>query len=257
MTTRSITSGQRDQIGNFAAAAAKKAVDELALDGQAVQRVIERGDRFKAGIQRLLARLSATPLAHDRAKAIMGKNFFGVEDAVKHFAVKPTDDQLAALATIPFSEETLKECKNTHVLVAVFPISILAIRGIAPRKVFYGQDWYDREQFATQASTVGWKLVRKTPVEDSTSKTWEDQQRLLHKNEETPSAQVVIYTMVGHFLATGERLFGNIYVRCSDLDSLGYRVGVGGFEEDGLVVGNYWDGDRDGYIGLSSARRPD
>ena len=51
-------------------------------------------------------------------------------------------------------------------------------------------------------------------VPDSASKTWDEQQKLLGKDEETPSARVVIYTMIGHFLSTGERLFGSIYVRC-------------------------------------------
>lgn len=245
----------RDKKGLHIVGLFEAAFNQAGLDDEGGQRVHERGDEFKAGVLSLLARLSATPLAHDRTKAIMGKNFFGVDEAVKHFGVKPTGDQLAALAQIPFSEETLLECKDSHVLVAVFPLSIVAIRAVAPKKVFCNQDWYDREQFATQAGTVGWKLVRKNPVEGSTSKAWAEQQRLLRKDEETPSAQVVIYTMVGHFLSSGKRLFEKIYVRCSDVDSFGDRVYVGHFDADGLNVNAHWDDYRGDSLGVASARK--
>lgn len=250
------TVGQRDQVGNFASAAAKKAVDKLELDGEAVQLVIMRGDQFAAGVEELIRRLSLGTQSHDRAKAIMGRNFFGVEEATQHFGVKPAETELAALATIPYSEMTLEACKNTHVLVAVFPLSVVVCKN--PRKkVFYNQDWYNREQFATQVGTVGWKLVRKAPVEGSTFKTWDEQQKLLGKSDETLTAQVIVYTMVGHFLAIGERLFEKIWVRCSDVDSNGYRVDVGLFDSDGLHVGACWAAGRDGNVGVASARKFD
>lgn len=102
-----------------------------------------------------------------------------------------------------------------------------------------------------------WKLVRKTPVANSTSKTWSEQQALLMSNEETPTARVMVYMIIGHFLATGERLFEKVYVRCLDLDSDGYRVNVGSFDSNGLFVGNYWDDLRYDRIGVSAARKFD
>ena len=64
-----------------------------------------------------------------RAREIMGKNFFGIEEAVQDFGVHPSETQLAALAQVPFTEEVLQSHKDTHILVAVFPLSILDIRG--------------------------------------------------------------------------------------------------------------------------------
>ena len=215
---------------------------------------------FVANIARLMVNGGYEPSTSQKlAREIMGKNFFGIEEAIKHFGVNATKQQLAYLAEVPFSEEVLKSCKDTHVLVAVFPLSILDIRGIAKkqsdRTLFYSQDWYDKQAFAKDKGEVGWQLVRKEPIANSTSKTWSDQQALLSKDEETPTARIVVYTTVGHFLATGERLFEKIYVRCVDLSSGGGRVRVGRFGAEGLSVNGWNDVDRDDDLGVSAARK--
>lgn len=194
-----------------------------------------------------------------RAREIMGKNFFGIEEAIKHFGVNPSRRQLVSLSEVPFSEETLISCKDTHVLVAVLPISIIEIREIAKKllnqTLFYNQDWYDKEAFANDKGETGWQLIRKEPIDNSTSKNWSEQQALLTNDEETPKAQVVVYTIIGIFLSTGERLFENVYVRCIDLDSDGDRVSVGGFDDGGLDVDDWDDSHRYSVIGVSSARK--
>ena len=95
----------------------------------------------------------------------------------------------------------------------------------------------------------------KTPVPDSTSKNWTEQQSLLGSDDETPFARVMAYTIIGHYLATGEWLFEKIYVRCSEVDSYGQRVDLGLFDEDGLDVNSIWDNFRSDNLGLSSARK--
>jgi hypothetical protein len=215
---------------------------------------------FVANIARLMVNGGYEPSTSQiLAREIMGKNFFGIEEAIKHFGVNATKQQLAYLSEVPFGEEVLKSCKDTHILVAVFPLSILDIRGIAKKlpdqTLFYSQDWYDKQAFAKDKGEVGWQLVRKEPIANSTSKTWNDQQALLSKDEETPTARIVVYTMIGHFLVTGERLFEKIYVRCVDLDSVGVRVHVGLFGSEGLYVGSCDDDTRRDGIGLSGARK--
>ena len=199
------------------------------------------------------------PTTTQKLARAIGIPVFGIEEAVQHFGVKPTRAQLSALAEIPFTEAELRECKDTHILVAVFPMSILEIRGKDERKLFYSHDdaWYNKQAFAKDRGEAAWHLVRKTPVANSTSKTWDEQQALLAKNEETPTARVMTYTIIGHFLATGERLFENIYVRCSVVDSRGHRVVVGNFASGGLHVHSFWDGHRHDYIGVASARKFD
>jgi len=190
------------------------------------------------------------------AREIMSKNFFGIEEAIKYYGVNPTSQQRSALAEIPFSEAVLQECKDTHILIAIFPVSVLDIRGkVQDKKLFYSQDWYNKESFAKERKEIGWQLIRKEPVANSTSKNWEEQQALLNENEEVPSAQVMIYTIIGHFLNTGERLFEKIYVRTSSVGSDGFRVLVGGFDSDGLAVFVCWGGDRHVSLGVASARK--
>lgn len=198
------------------------------------------------------------PTSHVKAREIMGRNFFGVEEAMKHFGVNPLRRHLAMFAEVPFSEETLEDCKNTHVLVAVLPLSILEIsdhvKSLPDQTLFGNKDWYNQENFANSGE-ASWQLVRKEPIANSTSKTWNEQQALLSEDEETPKAQVVVYTMIGYFLATGERLFEKVYVRCSDLASDGHRVLVGAFDAEGLFVDGWSDDNHDDSLGVSSARK--
>ena len=200
------------------------------------------------------------PTSHLRARQIMGKNFFGPDDAMKHFGTQVTRRQLVALSEVPFSEETLIACKETHILIAIPAASILEIRELVSkleppegqRKFFCNQDWYDKEAFAKEKGQVGWYLVSKTPVQNSIGQNWDGKQELLGKDDETPSAQVMIYTMLAYFLSTGERLFEEIWVHCSDLDLNGRHICVGIFNVCGLALSN---GASKDLTGLSSTRK--
>ena len=235
-------------------------LEAAGLTDELAQRVIDsKGNDLATKVVKFIANGGFEATTSQRqARQIMGVNYFGIEETIKHFGISPSKQQLAALAEIPFTEGTLEECKNTHILVAVFPLNILEIRGKVSgnQRLFYNQDWYNKESFAKDRGEASWALIRKTPVGNSTSKSWQEQQALLGNNEETPTARVMVYTIIGHYLATGERLFERIYVRCSDVGSYGDRVGVGGFDANGLSVYNYWDDSRYGYLGVASARLP-
>lgn len=145
--------------------------------------------------------------SQERAREIMGELFFGVEEAVKHFGVNPSKRELATLAEVPFSEKTLNACKYTHVLVAVFPLSILDIRRkvkVAGPKVFacncfntshpdstHEDPWLNKQTFAKDYGKIGWHLVRTTPVPHSTNLMWWMQQiLLLAMNEKAPGVDI-------------------------------------------------------------------
>lgn len=234
-------------------------LETAGLTDELAQRVIDsKGNDLAAKVVRMIQNggFEATT-SQKRAREVMGRNYFGIEEAIRHFGVNPSKQQLAVLSEVPFAEAMLEECKDTHILVAVLSLSILEIRGKVPDNqcLFYDQDWYNKESFAKDRGEAEWYLIRKTPVPNSTSKNWNEQQALLAKNEEAPTARVMVYTIIGHFLATGERLFEKVYVQCSDVGSLGYRVDVGYFVSAGLRVGSGWDGDRYDNVGVSSARK--
>lgn len=191
-----------------------------------------------------------------RAREIMGKNFLGLEEAIGYFGVSPNSEQWAELSVIRLSYEVLKQHKDTHILVAVPSLSIINTRSrVQGKELFYNQNWYEKEPSALEEGEWGWHLVQKTPVLDSLSKNWDEQIVLLRKEDEVPSARVMVYTIIGYFLATGERLFEKVHVRTSSVSSFGCRVDVGRFDSFGLHVRSGWGGRRHDNIGLASSRK--
>lgn len=203
--------------------------------------------------------VTESKLSPIEARAIMGKNFFGVVDAEMYFAIRPSPEELAIFAQIPFTEKTLESVKDSHILVAVLPMSINDIRGKVKRELFFNHEdpWYKEEQFAKRRGQAGWHLVKKTTPIDSALKAWDEQQQLLGKNEYTPTARIVVYTIIGHYLTEGVRLFDTLFVRCADVDSFGERVFVGGLDPQWLHIDGRLDGNRYPMVGVSSARMLD
>lgn len=196
--------------------------------------------------------------SQETAKRIMGHHYLGIEHAIEHLKASPSKQDLKLMEEVPFSEAVLEACKDTHILVAVLPMSVMGLWE-RTKHLFYSKDdpWYRKESFAKDKGQAGWHLVRKDIVPNSMSKTWQEQQSLLGKDDETPTARVLIYTVILTFLVTGVKLLPNIYARVSDLGSGGFRVDVGGFDGSGLGVGSDWDDVRHDVTGVSSARKSD
>lgn len=195
----------------------------------------------------------ATSVSHQRAREIMGKNFFGIAEAEKYFRFDATHEERIALKIIPFPEKVLEVFSHTHILIAVSPLSIRAIGE------FYGVPWWLKEEFAQSTDKAPvWYLIRKTPREYSVGKPWGESQLCLTNNEMVPSTQVIAYTIMGRYLATGERLFRDVYVYSSDRSSFGSRVKLGKFT-DGLniiSVSTDFDDEEEADTGLAVARKP-
>lgn len=190
-----------------------------------------------------------------RASEIMGVNFFGVEDGIRHMNTKFRRFELVGFAEVPVTDEELEEVKDSHILVAVPSVSIVSMRENVAKKNVYPADntWHIerikgkefKHPFVARTGFPGWRLVRKTAVPKSTSKTWDEQLPLLGKNDEVPSSRVLCYTIAGHYLKNDEKLFTDVWVRTSDVVSFGLRVHVW-FDADGVGVGGYWDDRRGG-----------
>lgn len=222
---------------------------------------LKRLRRDQSFAQRLVAFWKAGAVSGDpipdtdcqaKARAIMGKNFLGLEEVRRGYGIALDPEQLTE---IPFSEETLQACKDTHVLVAGSALSVNEVRKLADSD-FYDTDWYKREPFANDKKvSVRWYLLRKEPVPESRNKTFAQQTALL-KEEEVPFACEVTYMVILYWLTHRERLLPDVYVRCQDKDSDGRRVYVGVFDSDEFDVSGYWDDYRYDGLGLASSVPP-
>ncbi len=235
----------------------------VALGDQAgkISTRINTDPRFVDSIARFMIHGENEPYtSQEFARLIMDNNFFGVEEAMRYFGINPTSKQIADLTEVPFNIRTLLSCRNTHNLVAVFPLSILNILSIATKRnlpLFKGQDkaWFKKELFATEKGEMRWLLVRRTSVPKSEHKTWEQAWCHIGENEEIPTARIVVYTAIGHFLASGERLFGKIELRCLEHCAVtGGRIYVGVFDELGLDIDSVSDGESDDSLGLAGCQ---
>lgn len=193
----------------------------------------------------------------EKARKIMGQdNFFGIKEAIRHFNVK-TDYQRVenVFSEIPFSEDVLKQSRNTHILVAVFPLSISEMQ----EHINVNCDvWY--YEISRNRCEMGWHLIRKTQVKNSFRKEWRKQETLIGEYEEVPTVQLMLYTVIGHYLTTGKRLFKDIYVRTSSVinsagpvDSCYLRVIVGSFRSGGVCINCCYDNIHVELLGISSA----
>lgn len=145
-------------------------------------------------------------ISQKRAREIMGRNFFGIEEAIKYYGITLSDVKKAVYSEVPFTEEMLLTCKDAYTLAYVFPLSILEIRDISkklfepgtgwrdPSRGVSGKgSWYDNESFARKRSE-GWYLIRnKDFPKDNRS-----------RKEERRPAEVVVYAAIGHYQITGE-----------------------------------------------------
>lgn len=179
-----------------------------------------------------------------RAKEIMGRNMLEVKEVVECLGLNPDNNQLLALGQVPFSEDILEKCKNTHILVPIFPLSIKNIMDLT-RQTFHERTlWHEHYMFEEETGFPEWQLICKTLAPKSLNQTWKKQLAHLGKKEEVPSAIVMVSALISYYLITGERLFENAIGRTS---TFGHRGGpapqlnVGPFPPEGLKVDDFCD----------------
>jgi hypothetical protein len=178
------------------------------------------------------------------AQNIVGDNFLRVEDVAACFKARFTEEQLAALADVPFDEAKLQACKDTHILFPGFPVTILQIRSRMPKGAFrsYKDAWYNGEDFARKDKVEArWYLLRKDAVPNSFGKYYNDQRALLSASETVPRACEVVFGTMLFFAVRGVKLFQTYYVRTVSLSGAGVRFGVGYFGGFGLGSHSWHD----------------
>ncbi len=199
---------------------------------------------------------------YDLARTILGKDFISPEEVAKSRGITYTDDQLAMFGDTLRSQEVLIWCRDNGYMVVAGPnkpMSLLAIRDLKS-DYFYSKvgGWYaeSKETFSqSDKADTRWIMVRKESVPGSTNKNWAEQQALLSEVEVTPNTAEFVWVVTTYKAVRGINLFPNVYVRTSSLGSHGSRVYVGIFDAKGLDVGHCHGDRRDGYLGVSAARK--
>lgn len=211
------------------------------------------------------------------ARAILGKNFFGIEDWSALYGVNFSQKQLRAVAEFPWGEDILnspcpfykgKLIKETHGAFLELdrymgkPLTIMKWQEIhpitgQPRFYSYPQDcWYKDEKFAnTPTCAFRWYLMPLQIVPDSESKTYQDQVAMLPAEYEVPFAIEEVTKDLLYHRKNGNFLNPSRYGRCQDVSSSGSRVRVGGFGSGGLGVGGWAVDDRSDGVGLAASRK--
>jgi hypothetical protein len=178
-------------------------------------------------------------ISHADAKKIFKDRYLGLEELAASSHLKFA---LTSVSEIPFSEEVLKKCADTHLLVfgpAAFadgtPVTLNAFRSLlgtdpgVSEPCMYNQDWYLKEAFAAEMTPGDmWHLVQKDVREDARAKRPDEIEDLLSKSEAFPSAVTCALAFFAYWHATGgERLWNHDFVWCSDRDHNGDRIYVG------------------------------
>lgn len=189
-----------------------------------------------------------------RAQSIMGDNFFGPCDAIDYFGVEPAVTQLDYLWNIQtvggrvIGEDELVSCKDSHVLVALFPLSVkdIFLRTHKKRGVWFNERLttdFEESSCVKKRAAVGWYLMEKKPQQMTFGKNFSQLQGMLLAGEsslEMVSVQLMVYALAGFFLKTKKWLFEDTLVFCDDpSESSGAHVIIG--QRDGLFVNYYWD----------------
>lgn len=142
-------------------------------------------------------------------------------------------------------EVLLEQHAEDSILVPMHPnANILTVRRLVKKKnkgSFYSQTWFDTEEFPQYAWADGWVLMSKGEVPDTRNLPRKGQIKRLLFGQSIPWAFERTFGVMVHYLETSERLTPDVWLRCQDVDSFGYRVRAGGFGSGGFRV--YGDSD--------------
>lgn len=214
---------------------------------------------------------------HQRlARAVMGKNFFGIDDWSAFYGLNFSQKQLRQVAEFPWDEDILnstcplcgKVVKDCHFAFIGLDrlngksLTILKLQELHPvtgQPKFYSYApivWYSEQKFAKETTMdFRWYLLHQNIVPNSGDKTYDDQKAVLTADYEVPSAITEVTKDLLVFRKTGKFVNPSRCARCECVTSNGGRVHVGGFCGDGLFVGDHWDDHRYCGFGVAASRK--
>lgn len=200
---------------------------------------------------------------HKLARAVMGQNFFGIEEWTALYSANFSKKQLREVNEFPWGEDILNSpCpfnKGKAVLETHFaflgleklnakPITILEWHSYTPNS------WYNKQTFAAETAKLRWYLFLASIVPNSINRHWGDQKSMLPADYEVPTAIEEVSKDILAYRKTGVYLNPNVYARVSNTASSGGRVCVGYFFGDRLSIYD-WNGRGYSNVGLSASRK--
>ena len=195
------------------------------------------------------------------ARLILGDDIIFPDEIAEVRGLSYADADLKHFADTMPSEEALRWCKtNGYAVVAgpPSPMGLLEVRSLKPDH-FYSKTggWYEGHAFGHgDKAKTEWLAIRKELVPNSVNQNWNEQLRLLSKDEQVPKAGEMSWFITTFYEVRGVRLFEKVYVRTSSVASGGDRVGVGRFGGSGVSVNDYWGVPRYYFsIGLAASRK--
>ena len=253
-------------------------------------------DKYKTSTQEKVAKALAgakkaglepvkESLDFSEVREVFGQDFLGVEE-IEKFTGRPLSPEEKRIAEEKWqtkieeqglTKEGLEQLKQEGFMVVLrvgtlagkekkdkeMPVTIKNLRQKFP--LFYNQDWYDSEQFASEAlSGVDWGIVKKELLDESKSKNWDEQEEVLKTWAETHGVDKkfvrrrtpaeVAYDILAYFQVRNERILEKDWDWTSVQSSDGKFVRVGYFDSDGLYVSSVSRDHRNSHLGVCPAR---
>lgn len=157
-----------------------------------------------------------------RARAIMGDHFFNPDEVRRLCKTSYCNEAYDALAEVPFSDTTLQECKDTHILFPGSSFNILSAQ-IRCRGLFRPLGNTRFESFARdEMAEQRWYLMRF--VYEATEGSFEEKHSRLRRDEEVPLAVEVVFLQLLWMQARHQHLIEGIRLLCDDYVQLGEHV---------------------------------
>ena len=161
-------------------------------------KIIDNSDLFLKHLEDLMDTfLLNEPGDQLRARLIMGRNFFGAPELKCFYRHSP---ERIKMPRIPFSEDMLKACRNTHMLVAD---SGMSVENLSNTRYALKNTWHESiigQSFMKEENEPRWILVRKPRIFDDK-----------YSQEREPSLRemigVIVMTNVFGGKGTKEKLF--------------------------------------------------
>lgn len=208
-------------------------------------------------------------------RAIIDKNFFGIEEWQNFYKVKFTKEQLRQAAIFPWSEDILnsvcpfcgKVVKECHFAFLGLdktngdPLTIMKwqeLHNVSDQPRFYEYApyvWYADETFAKNIiGDFRWYLLHKEAIPTSAVTTAKAHMAMI-VDYEFPLAIIEVVKDILYYWKNSLYLNQKMYALCSDIISLDRHVKVGNFSSDGLNIQCHDSKVADDLIGLAASRK--